>query len=478
MIANLIGGKWSQVSGRESLPVFNPASGEVIEQVPLSGAPEVGAAVEAAVKAYAHWAASAIGERAQLMFRYKALLEANAEELAAIITRHHGKTLDEARGEVRRGIEVVDFACGAPTLLQGRTLRGVSRDVDQDYYRFPVGVVAGITPFNFPVMIPLWMFPLAVMAGNTFVLKPSERTPLGAVKLAELFLEAGFPEGVLNLVHGARETVDALLSNPAISAVSFVGSEPVARYVYEQAARHGKRVQAAGGAKNHILVMPDADLSLAVPAILNSAFGNAGERCLAGSVALAIKGAGKALLERLTAETRKLRVGPGDQAGTDIGPLIRDEHRKRVVEHIERGVREGARAIVDGRDNTYLSRAGFFLGPTILDQVTPEMAAAREEIFGPVLSVAQADGLRDAIAQVNRVDYGNMATIFTSSGKSAREFREQIEAGMVGVNVGVAQPFAFYPFSGWKSSFYGDLHIHGTDGVDFYTRKKVVVSRW
>jgi malonate-semialdehyde dehydrogenase (acetylating)/methylmalonate-semialdehyde dehydrogenase len=373
---------------------------------------------------------------------------------------------------------VVDFACGAPTLLQGRTLRAVTRGVDQDYYRYPVGVVAGITPFNFPVMIPLWMFPLAVMAGNTFVLKPSERTPLGAVRLAELFAEAGFPEGVLNLVHGAQETVDALLDNRGISAVSFVGSEPVARYVYQKAAHSGKRVQAAGGAKNHIFVMPDADLSLAVPAILNSAFGNAGERCLAGSVAVAVSGIGKALVERLADETRKLKVGPGDQSGTDIGPLIRDEHRQRVLSHIDRGVREGARLIVDGRDKAYLERAGFFLGPTILDQVTPEMAAARDEIFGPVLSVSNVAELKDAIDQANRVAYGNMATIFTDSGRSAREFRERVEAGMVGVNVGVAQPFAFYPFSGWKGSFYGDLHIHGTDGVDFYTRKKVVVSRW
>jgi malonate-semialdehyde dehydrogenase (acetylating)/methylmalonate-semialdehyde dehydrogenase len=478
MIANLIGGKWSQPFGRESLPVFNPATGEVIDQVPLSGEREVALAVESAAKAYPSWSASSVGERTQMMFRYKALLEAHVEELAAIVTRHHGKTLDEARGEVRRGVEVVDFACGAPTLLQGRTLRAVTRDVDQDYYRYPLGVVAGITPFNFPVMIPLWMFPLAIMAGNTFVLKPSERTPLGAMRLAELFAEAGFPEGVLNLVHGARETVDVLLTHPAVSAVSFVGSEPVARYVYQKAASNGKRVQAAGGAKNHIFVMPDADLSLALPAILNSAFGNAGERCLAGSVAVAVGEASKVLVERLAEETRKLRVGPGDQSAVDIGPLIREEHRRRVLSHIERGVSEGARPVVDGRDRAYLTGPGFFLGPTILAQVTPAMAVAREEIFGPVLSVTSAAQLKEAIAQANRVEFGNMATIFTDSGKSAREFREGIEAGMVGVNVGVAQPFAFYPFSGWKGSFYGDLHIHGTDGVDFYTRKKVVVSRW
>jgi malonate-semialdehyde dehydrogenase (acetylating) / methylmalonate-semialdehyde dehydrogenase len=415
-------------------------------------------------------------ERVRLMFRYKALLEDGFEDLARIVTRHHGKTLDEARGEVRRGIEVVDFACGAPTLLQGRTLRDVSAGVDQDLYRFPLGVVAGVPPFNFPVMIPLWMFPLAVVAGNTFVLKPSERTPLGAVRLAEVFTAAGFPDGVLNVVNGAGAEVEALIQHPAVAAISFVGSAPVARHVYTTAAAAGKRVQALGGAKNHVVVMPDADLELAVPAILGSAFGNAGERCLAGSVAVAVGAAGSSLLEPLVAKASALRVGPGDEPGVDVGPLIRAEHRDRVAAYVERGAGEGARVLVDGRDQA--SRPGFFLGPTILDGVSDEMAVGRDEIFGPVLSVSHAASLEEAIAQANRMALGNMAVIFTSSGRAARQFREQVDAGMIGVNVPVAQPFAFFPFSGWKGSFYGDLHVHGSDGIDFYTRKKMFISRW
>lgn len=475
MIANLVGSHWLRPEA-ETLPVYNPATGDVIEHVPLSGAAEVEAAVRAAASAFRGWSRTPVMERVRLMFRFKQLLEDHFEDLAAIVTRHHGKTLDEARGEVRRGIEVVDFACGAPTLLQGRTLREVSGGVDQDVYRYPMGVCAGIPPFNFPVMIPLWMFPLAVVAGNTFVFKPSERTPLGAVRLAELFLESGFPEGVLNLVHGAREAVEALLAHPDVRAISFVGSEPVARHVYQVAAANGKRVQALGGAKNHIVVMPDADLELAVPAILSSAFGNAGERCLAGSVAVAVGEASRGLLEPLKHQTERLRVGPGDEPGVQVGPLIRDDHRRKVVDYVERGVAEGASLLVDGRSQ--LDRPGFFLGPTVLDCVSAEMAVGREEIFGPVLSVEHVDSLEEAIAQANRMTLGNMAVIFTSSGRSAREFRERVEAGMCGINVPVAQPFAFFPFSGWKGSFYGDLHVHGTDGIDFYTRKKVVVSRW
>jgi malonate-semialdehyde dehydrogenase (acetylating) / methylmalonate-semialdehyde dehydrogenase len=475
VIANLVGGSWRRPEA-ETLPVYDPATGAVIDEVPLSGAAEVEAAVAAAAAAFSGWSRTPVMERVRLLFRFKALLEERFEELAAIVTRHHGKTLDEARGEVRRGIEVVDFACGAPTLLQGRTLREVSAGVDQDLCRYPVGVCAGIPPFNFPVMIPLWMFPLAVAAGNTFVLKPSERTPLGGVRLAELFLEAGFPEGVLNLVHGAREAVEALLAHPEVRAISFVGSAPVARRIYEVAAAHGKRVQALGGAKNHIVVMPDAELDLAVPAILGSAFGNAGERCLAGSVAVAVGGASRTLLEPLRDQAAALRVGPGDQPGVQVGPLIREEHRRRVLDHVERGIAEGARPLVDGRAE--LDRPGFFLGPTVLDGVSPRMAAARDEIFGPVLSVSHVASLDEAIAQANASALGNMAVLFTGAGRAAREFRERVEAGMVGVNVPVAQPFAFFPFSGWKGSFYGDLHVHGTDGIDFYTRKKVVVSRW
>lgn len=477
MIPNLIGAEWRRpADGTRSMPIYNPATGEVIEHVPLSGSGDVDAAVRAAAAAYTGWSRTSVMERVRLMFRFKSLLEDSFEELAAIITRHHGKTLDEARGEVRRGIEVVDFACGAPTLLQGRTLRDVSAGVDQDLYRYPVGVCAGIPPFNFPVMIPLWMFPLAVVSGNTFVLKPSERTPLGGSRLAELFLDAGFPDGVLNVVHGAREVVDALLEHPGVSAISFVGSAPIAHHVYMTAAAHGKRVQALGGAKNYIVVMPDADPEVTVPAILNSAFGNAGERCLAGSVAVAVGHAADRFLDPLREAASRMVVGPGDQAGVQVGPLIRADHRDRVAGYVDKGVAEGANLLVDGRGE--ISRKGFFLGPTILDHVTPEMAVGHEEIFGPVLSVSRAATLDEAIAQANRMALGNMATIFTQSGRAAREFREHVEAGMTGINVPIAQPFAFFPFSGWKGSFYGDLHVHGTDGIEFFTRKKVVVTRW
>jgi len=475
MIPYLVGGSWARSSGA-TLPVYDPATGAVIDEVPLLGSAEIDAAVRAASGAFAKWSRSPVMERVRLMFRFRDLLERHAEELAAIVTRHHGKTLDESRGEVRRGIEVVEFACGAPTLLQGRTLRDVAAGVDQDLYRFPVGVVAGLPPFNFPVMIPLWMFPLAIVAGNTFVLKPSERTPLGAVRLAELFLDAGFPPGVLNIVHGAKDAVDAILDHPLINAVSFVGSEAVARHVYERAAATGKRVSAAGGAKNHIIVMPDADLAQAMPAVLNSAYGNAGERCLAGSVAVAVGDVHDRLVDALAGAARSMVVGPGDKPGVQLGPLIRDEHRRRVVDFIERGEREGARIVADGRG--LLGEPGFFLGPTLIDGVSASMTVGRQEIFGPVLSVSHVSSLDEAIAQANSMSLGNMAAIFTSSGAAAREFRERVEAGMVGVNVGVAQPFGFYPFSGWKHSFFGDLHPHGTDAIEFYTRKKMVVSRW
>ncbi len=478
MLSNLIGGKWREPRGARSVPLFNPATGEVIEQTPLSSAAEVEDAVAAAVRAWPGWAATPVLERTRLMFSYKTVLERHFEELAAIVTRNHGKTLEEARGEVRRGIEVVDFACSAPTLLQGRTLRAVSTAIDQDYYRYPLGVVGGIVPFNFPVMIPLWMFPLALVSGNTFVLKPSERTPLGAVRLAELLTDAGFPDGVLNLVHGAAETVNAMLAAPEVRAISFVGSEPAARHVYQESARHGKRVQAAGGAKNHIFVLPDTDWDMATSAIINSAFGNAGERCLAGSVAVAIGEAADQLVPRLEAAARKLKLGPGDDPAVDMGPLVADDHRLRVLGHIERAAAQGADLVVDGRAPEYVQRPGFFVGPTIVDRVTPAMAAGREEIFGPVLSISRVKDVREAINLVNRLPLGNMAAVFTGSGRAARQFRDEVECGMIGINVGVAQPLAFYPFTGWKSSFYGDLHLQGSDGIEFYTRKKIVVSRW
>src|SRR5690348_4304800 len=365
LIRNLVGAEWRDASdAAESLPILNRATGDVIEHVPLCGAADVDAAVRAAAAAYIEWSRTSVMERVRLMFRFKYLLEDNVDDLAALVTRHHGKTLEESRGEVRRGIEVVDFACGAPTLLQGRTLRDVSGGVDQDLYRYPLGVCAGIPPFNFPVMIPLWMFPLAVVAGNTYVLKPSERTPLGGLRLAELFLEAGFPEGVLNVVHGARDAVDALLTHPDVRAISFVGSEPVARHVYTTAAAHGKRVQALGGAKNHMVVMPDADPEIAVPAILNSAFGNAGERCLAGSVAVVVGRAAGNMIEPLKLAAEGLKVGPGDEPGVQVGPLIRSEHRDKVAGYVEKGLAEGAHLLVDGRAE--MKRPGFFLGPTVL----------------------------------------------------------------------------------------------------------------
>ena len=475
MLKNLVGSAWVSVEGR-SLPIYDPASAEVIDHVPLSGADEAAAAVNAALTAFDKWSNVPLMERVRLMFRFKFLLEEHFGEIAALVTLSHGKTLEESGAEVRRGIEVVDFSCGAPSLLMGRTLRSVSTDVDQTLYRYPVGVCVGIPPFNFPVMIPLWMFPLAVIAGNTFVLKPSERTPLAANRLAELFLEAGFPPGVLNVVHGAQDAVQALVSSPDTKAVSFVGSEPVARAVYAEAARHGKRVQALGGAKNHMVIMPDANVSEVVPAVINSSFGNAGERCLAGSVAVTVGGRGRDILVPLIEATRGLRVGPGNKPGVNIGPLIRDDHRQRVVRYIERGISDGASAVVDGRDR--LSDKGWFLGPTILDGVTPDMNVGRDEIFGPVLSISSVDSLDEAIALANSLDLGNMSVIFTQSGRAARQFRENIQAGMVGINVPIAQPFAFFPFSGWKRSFYGDLHVNGTDGIDFYTRKKVCVSRW
>src|SRR5258706_829562 len=412
MIANLIGSD-HRAPGPEakSLPVYNPATGEVIDRVPLSGPAEVDAAVRAAVHAFPKWSKTPVMERVRLMFRYKAVLEEHFEELAELVTRHHGKTLDESRGEVRRGIEVVDFACGAPTLLQGRTLREVSTGVDQDMYRYPIGVCAGIPPFNFPVMIPLWMFPLAIVAGNTYVLKPSERTPLGGARLADLLLEAGFPEGVLNVVHGAREAVDALLEHPDVRAISFVGSEPVARHIYRTAAANGKRVQALGGAKNHIVVMPDADVDLAVPSIMNSAFGNAGERCLAGSVAVVVGQAAGHMLEPLIEAAGKMVVGPGNEPGVQVGPLIRADHRDKGAGFVGRGVAEGARLLVDGRKE--MKRPGFFLGPTILDHVTGDMSVGKEEIFGPVLSIARAGNLDEAIEQANRMALRKMGSMFT-----------------------------------------------------------------
>ncbi len=474
-LQNLVNGEWVSSSTSDSLPVIDPATGTDIARVPLSTAGEVHAAVAAARAAARLWRDVPVIERAQVLFRLKALLDQHLDELALSVTRENGKTLDEARGEVRRGIEVVEFACGAPSLLQGRSLPDVSRGIDTVMLRFPLGVVAGITPFNFPAMIPLWMVPVAIVCGNAFVHKPSERTPLTSNLLGALWMEAGLPVGVLNIVHGAKDVVDALLTDPDVAAISFVGSQPVASYVYSTAAAHGKRVQALAGAKNFIVVMPDADLDHAVDIVLSSAFGNAGERCLAGSVVVAVGGVGAALVPRLVERAGALRLGAGTDTATEMGPVIRADHCARIEGYIERGLHEGATLALDGRQ---AHDAGYFLHPSIFIGVRSEMSIAREEIFGPVLSVMEADTLDDALTLANRSRFGNAAVICTRSGAAARTFQMRIEAGMVGVNVGVPAPVAWFPFAGWKQSFYGDLHATGEDAIMFYTERKVITSRW
>ncbi len=475
-LQNFVDGEWRDAdpAGYDDVP--NPATGELLARTPLSSAADVEAAVRAAAAAFPAWAATPVVERARLLFRYKALLEERFEELAQIVTRENGKTIADARGEVRRGIEVVEFACGAPTLMMGEMLLDVARGVDCESMRVPLGVVAGITPFNFPMMVPHWMFPVALACGNTFVLKPSERTPLTAVRLTELLMEAGLPAGVLNLVHGAHHAVNALLTHPSVAAVSFVGSQPVAEHVYRTAAASGKRVQALAGAKNHLIVMPDADLDKTVEAIMSSAFGAAGERCLAGSVVVAVGEVADALVERLSAAASAITVGNGADERTEMGPVIRDSARERISGYIERGVSDGARLVCDGRDGA--PSGGYFLRPTVFDAVTPEMAIARDEIFGPVLGVVRAPDLDAALGVVNASRFGNAASIFTRSGAAAREFRQRVQAGMLGVNIGVAAPMAYFPFAGHKWSFYGDLHATGKDAVAFYTETKVITSRW
>jgi malonate-semialdehyde dehydrogenase (acetylating)/methylmalonate-semialdehyde dehydrogenase len=418
-------------------------------------------------------------ERAHVLFRMRALLEAHLDELVASVTAENGKTLTEARGEVRRGIEVVEFACGMPSLMQGAALGDVSRGIDTTMLRVPLGVVAGITPFNFPAMIPLWMAPIALAAGNCFVHKPSERTPLTSNRLAALWMEAGLPAGVLSVTHGAKAVVDALLSDPEVAAVSFVGSQPVAAYVYATAAAHGKRVQALAGAKNFVIVTPDAQMEQAAEIVLSSAFGNAGERCLASSVVVTVGDAAERLTPLLVARARAMRVGDGADSATEMGPVIRSEHRTRVESAIERGIGEGARLALDGRDSAAGEQdGGYYLRPSIFTEVAPEMSLACEEIFGPVLSVMSAPTLDDAITLANRSRFGNAAVICTTSGAAARAFQTRIEAGMVGVNIGVPGPVAWFPFAGWKQSFYGDLHATGMDAVNFYTERKVITARW
>jgi malonate-semialdehyde dehydrogenase (acetylating) / methylmalonate-semialdehyde dehydrogenase len=473
-----IGGK--DVPGKGRLgDVFQPATGRVSRRVPFATAAEVGRAVDAAAEALPGWRATPPLRRARILARYRELLEANRDELARLVCDEHGKTLPDAAGSVQRGIEVVEFAAGIPHLLKGQQSEDVARGVDAHSVLQPVGVCAGITPFNFPAMVPLWMFPVAIACGNTFVLKPSEKVPSTALRMARLFQEAGLPDGVLNVVPGDVEAVDAILAHPRVAAVSFVGSTPVARHVYETAARHGKRVQALGGAKNHAVVLPDADLEYTADALIGAGYGSAGERCMAISAVVAVGGIGDRLVERLAEKARALPVGPGDRPGVEMGPLVTAAHRDRVRRLIDAGVSEGAKPVVDGRTlRVAADEGGFFLGPTLLDHVSPAMTVYREEIFGPVLVVLRVETLDQAIALVNENPYGNGTALFTTSGYAAQRFEHEVQVGMVGINVAIPVPMAFYSFGGWKQSLFGDLHVHGMEGVKFYTRTKAVTVRW
>ena len=471
-----VNGKWERPEGCVLGTVTNPATGATIAEAPYAEEADIDRAVRAAHGAFLKWREVAVVDRVQPLYRYKALLEKHQAELAGILTRENGKTAEDARAEVRRSIQMVEVACGMPSLMLGDSLNDVAQGIDCKTIRQPIGVCAGITPFNFPAMVAMWMWPFAIACGNTFILKPSEKVPLTATRAVELLDDAGLPPGVLNLVHGGKQAVDALLRHPLVRAVSFVGSTPVAKYIYATAAAEGKRVQALGGAKNHLVAMPDADMAKTVEAIIGSAFGAAGERCLAGSVLVTVGAAAGPLLDLLVKRTKALVVGDGSEAGVEMGPLVTADHCRRVAGYIEKGVEEGAVPLVDGRE--IKKAGGFFLGPTIFDYVTPEMTIAREEIFGPVLSVMRVETLDEAIEVVNRSPFGNATAIFTASGKAAREYSSRIEVGMVGINVGVAAPMAFFPFAGWKNSFFGDLHAHGKDAVAFYTEQKVVMSRW
>lgn len=438
------------------------------------------AAVEAAAAAFPGWMETPPVERARVLFKFKMLLEEHFEELVLSNTREHGKTLIESRGDVKRGIEMVEFACGVPSLLMGEVLENVARGIDCETIRQPLGVCAGITPFNFPAMVPLWVYPVAIACGNTFVLKPSEKVPLTAINIVKLLEKAGLPKGVINLVHGGRDTVDALLTHPKVKAISFVGSTPVAKYIYDTGTRHGKRVQSNGGAKNFVLLMPDADVENSTRGVIEAAFGCAGERCMAGSTAVVVGTAEKTVLPTLIEATRKIKVGPTDRdPQPDMGAVITRQHRDRVLQLIDSGVKEGAKVPADGR-SVKISEApnGFFVGATILDQVQPGMTVAKEEIFGPVLNVMHMEDLNAAIELANKSPFGNGASIFTRSGKAAREFKHRINCGMVGINIGVPASMAWFPFNGWNDSFFGDLHMQGKEGVQFFTQQKVTTSRW
>jgi len=476
-LKNHVGGKWVEAEAKATHPVTNPATGERIAETPLCGAADVDRAVRAAQDAFATWRQVPPVERARHLFQLKFLLEEHFEAISETVTRENGKTLAESRGSVRRGIECVEVAAGAPSLLMGQALEDVAPGIDCEAVRQPLGVFAGIAPFNFPAMVPLWFYPFAVACGNTFVCKPSEQVPLSQQLIFGLVEEAGFPPGVLNLVHGGKEAVDALLAHPLVRGISFVGSSPVAQHVYRTAAANGKRVQALGGAKNFMVVMPDADLDGALDAMVASAFGCAGERCLAGSVVLAVGESHARVRDGLRERIASIRLGDGSKDGVTMGPVISARHRDRVVSYIDKGVEEGAELVVDGRAAA-VPREGFFLGPSLFDRVAPEMTIAREEIFGPVLCLSGAKDLDEALRIVGAHPLANASSIFTTSGKHAREFKVRVPASMAGVNIGVAAPMSFFGFGGAKGSFFGDLKAHGREAFDFYTDRKVVISRW
>ena len=479
-LQNIIGGTPITSSSTRTAPVFNPATGEQSAVLPLSTAAELDAAVAAAKKALPEWADTPPMKRAKYLFRFKQLMEENSERLARVISSEHGKTFPDALGEIQRGIEVVDFVCGIPHLLKGDFTRHVGPAIDSYSDRQPVGVCAGITPFNFPVMVPMWMYPVAVACGNTFILKPSEKDPSASTIMLELFKEAGFPDGVLNVVHGDKEIVDAILAHPDIKAVSFVGSTPIAEYVYRTGTQHGKRVQALGGAKNHMIVMPDADIDKAVDALMGAGYGSAGERCMAVSVAVPVgEDTANKLVEALAPRVRSLKIGPATDPDSEMGPLVTREHMKKVLGYIDAGVKEGADLVVDGRGFKLQGyENGYFVGGTLFDKVKPDMSIYRDEIFGPVLSVVRAPNYDNAVNLINSNEYGNGTAIFTRDGDAARSFADKIEVGMVGINVPIPVPVSYHSFGGWKRSIFGDHSIYGMEGVHFYTRLKTVTVRW
>ena len=476
-IEHHIGGQPTRGGSSRRSTVWNPATGEPQASVLLAEPSDVDRAVVAARDAFQEWGGASLARRARVMFAFRNLLEAHTDELARIIASEHGKVVEDARGEIVRGLEVVEFVCGLPHLLKGEFSDQVSTGVDAHSFRQPLGVCAGITPFNFPAMVPLWMHPVAIATGNTFVLKPSERDPSASNLVAELYAEAGLPDGVFNVVHGDKVAVDALLDHPGVDAVSFVGSTPVARYVHERASRSGKRVQALGGAKNHAVVLPDADLDFAAAQLTAAGFGSAGQRCMAISVVVAVGDAAEPLVARLAAKARGLRVGPGLDDTSEMGPVVSPEARDRITGYIGQGVDAGAMAVVDGRE-LQIDGHGFFVGPTLLDRVETEMSVYRDEIFGPVLAVVRVDSLDAAIELINENSFANGTAIFTSNGQAARRFERDVHVGMIGVNVPIPVPMAYYSFGGWKDSLFGDHHVHGAEGIRFYTRAKAVTVRW